>query len=280
MKSYATATAFRRALGDRLNATAKAQGIDLQRIRTQLAFDRLLVRLFAPGNPQWRLKGGYALELKLELARATRDLDIGMPAGGLAGEALLEILQTAGAADAGDYFRYVIGEAVMDLEGAPYGGSRHPVEARLDGRPFARFHLDVGTGDIQREPCEWTVPKDWLGFAGIAPGEFPSISREEHFAQKLHAYTLPRTDRTNSRVKDLIDLVLLIDAAGMNAEGLKRNITETFRRRMTHKVPESLDPPPDFWESVFMKLAAECGIDGNIEAQFEKVRRYCKLILP
>ena len=80
MKSYATASAFRRALEDRLAAASKAENIDLQRLRRQVAFDRLLVRLFAEGNPPWRLKGGYALELKLAVARTTRDLDLGLAA--------------------------------------------------------------------------------------------------------------------------------------------------------------------------------------------------------
>lgn len=78
MKTYSTASAFRRALEDRLNAESKAKGIDLQRMRRQVAFDRLLVRLFSEGNPPWRLKGGYALELKLSIARTTRDLDLGL----------------------------------------------------------------------------------------------------------------------------------------------------------------------------------------------------------
>ncbi len=167
----------------------------------------------------------------------------------------------------------------MDLDGAPYGGSRHPVECRLDGRLFARFHLDIGMGDIQREPCEWTEPRNWLGFAGIPVGRFPSISREEHFAQKLHAYTLHRGDRSNTRVKDLIDLVLLINSAGMDQERLKRDIVDTFKRRQTHPVPGALEPPPEFWGPVFAKLAAECGIDGDIRAQFGRVYRYCSGIL-
>ena len=279
MKSYSTASAFRRALEDRLNAASKAGGVDLQRLRRQVAFDRLLVRLFAEGNPPWRLKGGYALELKLSVARTTRDLDLGLGTGMPPGGELLEALQTAAAGDAGDFFAYAIGEPVMDLDGAPYGGSRHPVECDLDGRLFARFHLDVGMGDIQREPWEWTEPRDWLGFAGIPAGRFPSISREEHFAQKLHAYTMPRGVRSNTRVKDLIDLVLLIDAGHMDKPRLKRDIADTFQRRQTHPVPDGLEPPPGFWGPVFAKLAAECGIDGDIDAQFGKVARYCGGIL-
>lgn len=152
-------------------------------------------------------------------------------------------------------------------------------ECSLDGRLFARFHLDVGMGDIQREPYEWTEPRDWLGFAGIATGRFPSISREEHFVQKIHAYTLPRGERPNTRVKDLVDLVLLIDTSAMDPERLRRDIVDTFQRRQTHPVPSVLEPPPEFWEPVFTKLAAECGIDGDIDAQFDKVARYCSGIL-
>ena len=28
----------------------------------------------------------------------------------------------------------------MDLDAAPYGGARYPVESRLDGRAFVKFH--------------------------------------------------------------------------------------------------------------------------------------------
>jgi hypothetical protein len=105
-------------------------------------------------------------------------------------------------------------------------------------------------------------------------GKFPSISREEHFAQKLHAYTLQRGDRSNTRVKDLVDLVLLIDAGALDPERLFRDVRDTFQRRKTHDAPATLKPPPEFWRPVFAKLAGECGIDPDIEAQFERVRSY------
>lgn len=259
---------------DRLAASAKAEGVDLQRIRRQVAFDRLLVRLFADGSPPWRLKGGYALELKLAMARTTRDLDLGLAAGGFAPGELLELLQAAAGVDAGDFFVFTIGEPTMDLDGAPCGGSRHSVDAHLDGRLFAKFHLDVGMGDVQREPFEWIEPREWLGFAGMPAGRFPSISREEHFAQKIHAYTVPRGERPNTRVKDLVDLVLLIDAGGLDRERLIRDVNDTFARRRTHGVPETLEPPPDFWQPLFSKLSAECGIVGDIAVQFEKVKTF------
>lgn len=130
--------------------------MDLQRVRRQVAFDRLLVRLFAGGNSPWLLKGGYALELKLALARTTKDVDLGLqflPGGNYdLPDAILAALQDAAAQSSADFFEFSIGEATMDLDGAPYGGARFPIEAKLDGRIFAKFHLDVGTGDVQREP--------------------------------------------------------------------------------------------------------------------------------
>jgi len=81
IKKYADAKSFRRALETRLNNLAKAENIDLDRLRKQVAFDRLLARIFADSEKSpWRLKGGYAMELRFfGLARATKDIDLAMP---------------------------------------------------------------------------------------------------------------------------------------------------------------------------------------------------------
>ncbi len=100
-----------------------------------------------------------------------------------------------------DWFEYTIGPPVMDLTAAPYGGARYSVEARMDGRIFARFHLDAGVGDVVIQPLETAECHDWLGFAGIEKPCVRMISREQQFAEKIHAYTLPRSS-PNSRVKD------------------------------------------------------------------------------
>ncbi len=189
-------------------------------------------------------------------------------------ETLLKIMQTAAADDLGDFFTFLIGESIMDLDAAPYGGSRYPVDSLLAGRIFARFHLDVGVGDSQQEPPEIVAPRDWLGFAGISAPSIPSIAREEHFAQKLHAYTLPREGQPNSRVKDLIDLVLLIDTGSLDSNRLRNAVRITFECRATHELPTSLVSPPEFWGPMFARLAEECGISPDIEAQFKKVGAY------
>ena len=79
-KKYADAVSFRRALETRLNNFSKEKNTDLERLRKQVAFDRLLARIFAdPEKSPWRLNGGYAMELRFfGLARATKDIDLSM----------------------------------------------------------------------------------------------------------------------------------------------------------------------------------------------------------
>jgi len=279
MKKYRTPEALRRALEDRLIASSRSGGGDLPRMRRQVAFDRLLCRLFANPDAPWLLKGGYAMELRIESARTTRDIDLAVRSlpgsGGQWDDAAVRLLlQDLANADLGDGFEFLIGEPTMDLDAAPYGGSRFPVEASMGGRNFASFHVDVSAGDVLREPFELLEGHDWLGFAGIAPSKVPAISREEQFAEKLHAYSLPREGRPNSRVKDLVDLLLLIESGTLDAERLRQCIDGTFRRRDTHPVPSPLGAPPQAWAGPFAEMAGKCGLSQDLGAGFSRVAEF------
>lgn len=289
---YQTARAFRAALEERLKQTAHAQGIDLMRLRRQVAFDRLLARLFAESESAapWLLKGGYAFELRLgAYARTTKDIDLTIPApsqlGANAGTSpqaqntliarIRERLQDAAERDLHDGFAFRIGAPMADLDAAPYGGARYPVEARLDNRTFATFHLDVGVGDAIATPPEWLTGQDLLGFAGIPPAHAAALSREQQFAEKIHAYTLPRGERTNTRVKDLVDLVLLLNMGLPDADAVRRALHATFTRRATHEVPLILPPPPDVWRPTYDALAVECGLaDLSMDAAVRQLAFY------
>ena len=65
-KKYQTATALLAALSDRLKQKSKKEGLDIQRLRRQVAFDRLLLRLFVKNSQSLgfkrRLCNGIAYE--------------------------------------------------------------------------------------------------------------------------------------------------------------------------------------------------------------------------
>lgn len=273
---YASATAFRKALEDRLQAISKKEGMDLQRLRRQVAFDRLLARLFSNAPCPWSLKGGYAMELRTRLARATKDVDLNLrlPKNHEDMEAVRDALVKDLSSDLQDHFSFRVGAATMDLEAAPYGGSRYPVESVIDERTFVKFNLDVAIGDYPDGALEKIEGRDWLDFAGIKRAIFLAIPREQQFAEKLHAYTRPREGTTNSRAKDLIDLVLLIESKSLAKKEVKEAIQKTFGRRKSHEVPDEIPSPPAEWDSRFEKMAAECAIKLTLEEAYQFVREY------
>jgi hypothetical protein len=282
-RTYATAGAFRRALEERLKRASLTEQIDPHRLRRQVSFDRLLARLFRDDRAPWVLKGGYALELRFKAARSTVDIDLTVQriaawTGGDQNQALREMLQSAAGVSLGDWFEFVIGPPVLDLTAAPYGGARYPVEARMDERIFARFHLDVGIGDVVIHPVEAITCRDWLGFAGIPASQVRMIAREQQFAEKVHAYTVPR-NIANSRVKDLVDLALLVRSGGLNKQRILDALLLTFARRGTHDLPASFVSPPADWQVPFHALSEECGLPTDAGVAFAEVQEFFEEVL-
>lgn len=261
---YATAVEFRIALEARLKALSRSEGTDLQRLRRQVSFDRLLARLFSGPDKPWLLKGGYAMELRLQTARATKDIDLSMFGESQKKDKILERLQDHAANDLGDGFVFTIGVPQKDLDGPPDGGYRFPVASFIAGRVFTKFHLDVGIGDALVRPTEIIPGRDWLGFVGIPPVSCTAISREQQFAEKLHAYTRQR-QRANSRVKDLVDMALLVKMGLPESAKLNEAILSTFAQRGTHEVPAGFPNPPESWVEPFVQLANECGLEWSID---------------
>ena len=244
---------FRTQLLQRLRNEALRTGVPAQRLQQRIAFERLLARL--PHDGEWVLKGGFALQFRYGLrARPTRDVDLRTardPA-----TALERLRRATAAALETDTFSFDLGEVAREMQGAPGGAFRVRVVARLAGLEFAAFHVDVSGGDALVDPPDRLRGSDLLQFAGIAPLEFPVYPIGQHLAEKLHAYTLPRTQE-NTRVKDLVDLVIIAATDEVEADRLSRSVEATFAIRATHPLPERLPEPPPAWQHPFTIIAAE-----------------------
>ena len=282
-KKYQTAGALLAALSDRLKQKSKKESLDIQRLRRQVAFDRLLLRLFSKTPSPWVLKGGYAMELRMKNPRATKDIDLTVKDKKLFSNDLTEqnsmilrALRSFAAIDLKDFFIFQIEDSIMELEGPIYGGARFPVTAKVDGRLFVRFHLDVGFDNILLEPLESIKGEDWLGFAKLHTKSIPALSIEQHFAEKIHVYTLPRKGQLNSRVKDLIDMVLLVRTKKIKTKKLKEAIKRIFEHRGSHKMPDKLQAPPTEWEIPFSVLAKDCLLSITLENSFKEIISFLK----
>ncbi len=256
-RSYSSPTAFKQALEQRLRVASKT-GKLFARKRQLLVFHRFLARVVALLGDAATLKGGLVLELRLERARTTKDVDLRML--GSSSEILLK-LQEAGRRDLGDFMNFEIvpdeDHPELQNDGMQYDGLRFRAECKLASKAYGQpFGVDVVFGDpIFGEP-DVLRTADVLAFAGIAPPVLSIYPVETHIAEKLHAYTLPRS-RPNSRVKDLPDLALLATVRAIEATRLRAALEQTFTFRKTHALPAALPAPPTTWATPYAAMVTE-----------------------
>lgn len=277
-KTFSSPASFRQSLEQRLQKVATETGVDLQRIRRKVAFERFLARLFAVEPYPWVLKGGYTLEVRFEISRATKDLDLGTRLKIAATEdrqleILLEQLQERAMYQMNDHFLFQVESKAKVIESVPYGGFRFPIKSILAGRLFVAFSLDIGFGDAITPPIDKVTGGDWLNFCSIPPAKFEAISLEQQFAEKIHAMVVDRGERENSRVKDLVDVLLLIKE-GLDKDQVVKAITNTFHRRGEESIPKTPPRPPASWRTSFSQMAVDCGLDPDFDAAFSTLEEY------
>ncbi len=265
-KTFGSASAFKASLEAHLRKRAEERNVPLGTLQLKFAIERLLARLFhVPGSP-WLLKGGFAMDLRFRpQARTTKDVDLTILLTSTELKAdfaglLRDRLQEAADYDLGDYLSYRIGEPKAELTNAPGGGARYPCEAVLLGKTYQKFHLDAGCGDAVVGEPEWLTGDDLLDFAGVEPATVLAIPKPQQFAEKVHAYSFPWQGRLNTRTKDLVDLLLLIERGPLDPGEIRTALTATFSTRKTHPLPESLSPPPEAWAVDFPAMATEAGL--------------------
>ena len=135
---YATPAALDQALTDRIKR--RYPSVEFHYRRNEVAYRRLVARLFATAPDAWVLKGGYAMILRLDPNRTSNDLDVAfVQAAGKHGLALSEFERAMGN-DLGDFFSFeVLRVGEVRAERA------RPITVRclLGAREFTTFRVDV-----------------------------------------------------------------------------------------------------------------------------------------
>lgn len=275
--NYQTGAPFRRALEERLKRTAINSGMPLVRLRKMVAFDRFLARLVSTQPDTWVLKGGLALQMRLgDRSRTTRDIDLLSYAPA---EQVLSHLREAASYELDDWFRFEVPAASREGNTFP-SSQRFTIHSFLDGRNFEDFHVDIGIGNAVIEPPEYYFVTELLLFAGLPATSVPCYPVTQQIAEKLHAYTKPRHSGESSRVKDLIDIILLADLQEISAPVLRNAIEATFNKENTHEIPLSIQAPPAGWAAPYRRIASELGLSiTSLEDAFALVRTFINPVL-
>jgi hypothetical protein len=247
---YSSPAALRTALEEHLRQRANNSGTPLDRLRKEVAHQRLLARLVVVAPPgSWALKGGQALLARLGTeARATKDADATWRASL---ERFDDVLEAAVETDLGDSFRFEVAAPRPMSAETDEGGLRYPVLALLDGREFERIQLDVNAIPDDQRPLDLVELRDLLDFAGIAPPQVPLIPVAQHLAEKLHAYARDYGSQSNSRPRDLYDMLVIARSLPVPiARELRVACRATFALRQT-VWPPALPPAPTSWASAW-----------------------------
>ncbi len=272
---YATPAAFRRALTDRLKEAAKDGRWTLQQLQRQVAYDRLLDRLYLVDDG-WIVKGATALLARDIGVRGSLDVDVYRTA---AREVAETDLRTAANTDVGDWFRFELGGVI------PIGNNslRVPVNAMIGATTWVRFHVDLVGSDLRMTGQPDDVPP-------LARGVIPEVEQRgyrayplvDHVADKVAAtYELHGDGRPSTRYRDLVDLVAIVTVASVGADTQSAALRSEFERRGL-TLPDRFDVPDrTLWEPGYAAEARRSLLEtaGTVDEALAVVRPFVDPLL-
>jgi hypothetical protein len=251
-RPYESPAAFRRALTDKLKDLAATSRWTLQQLQRQMAYDRLLERLYLIDHG-WIVKGATALLARDIGVRATIDIDVYREAAREAAEA---DLRQAAATDIGDWFRFEI-RAPRPL--ASTTSVRLPMTAFIGNTTWAAFHVDLtGARLCMTAEADDVPPLARVVMPNIEQHGYRAYPLADHIADKVCA-TFERHGATNApstRYKDLVDLVAIILTAPVRAKPQITALRSEAQRRGLQLPERFAVPDRQLWEPGY---AAEAG---------------------
>jgi hypothetical protein len=215
----------------RLLNIAKAEQTDFNSVLVRYALERFLYRLGQSAHADhFVLKGAMLFNLWYAMPhRPTRDVDLlGFGSSDLASiaQAFREIVTVT--ADDGIVFDAASVRVEEIRKNAGYAGARVIVSAEL-ARARCKTQIDVGFGDaVTPGPVDAVYPVLLADFAAPRLRTYPVYTV---VAEKLHAMVL--LGMTNSRLKDYLDLSVLLEREVLDPATLAAAIAATFTRRGT-----------------------------------------------
>ncbi len=264
--TYQSAPALRIALERRLLARSAETGVSLDRLRRRVMFERVIARVQAAEPGQWVLKGGMALEVRLrDDARLTKDVDLGLRDDVNSAPDLHEQLIDILAVDLDhdhDHFIFTASqpERLRDDSGR-VPTWRAKVSAQLADKPFGGIQLDVSPRIHELHATDRLAIPNSLAFAGIPAVEVEAVDIHRHAAEKFHGMLRDFGERENSRVRDIVDLAILLEHDLLEPEQTATAIRSVWLERDNTEPPDNLPRLPESWPDRYQRLAAGQGIE-------------------
>ncbi|RAX20725.1 hypothetical protein DRB07_13070 [Actinomyces sp. Z3] len=143
---------------------------------------------------------------------------------------------------------------------------RVTTRALLDNSEICSVRLDVvtNTADMGDTADQLRVEPVIPELQGCEAITIAAIDPNQQAAEKLHACARTYAhDRPSSRVKDLVDLVLLVEADLLAPKRLGEALRRVFDARDGELPPRSLTNSPGFWRAAYEEMAAELRLEAS-----------------
>lgn len=183
-------------------------GERVNQLRRDVGFHAAFRRLSHPTSQgAWVIKGGVALQLRLDRSRPSKDIDITWMGEAIDRVVELDALRTALERDEGDFFTFELVTAGEHVDEA--GALVVPVVARLGGRHFERFSIDLAPAREGVEFDEVPTVSAPLGIEQLGEARVRLLQVELQVADKLCAIHEVRRGEPSSRWRDLADVAMI-----------------------------------------------------------------------
>lgn len=235
-RRYGSPAALERAIGDLL--TGRFPKEELHYRRNEIAYRRLIARMYAVDPEKWVLKGGFALILRLDPNRTSNDIDVTYVHEAGEHAVALKALERAVGHDLDDYFAFEIarvGDETADR------ARRVTVLARLGIREFARFRVDLAVPalDVPAERIE-APPLTGVDEIDALPPVL-ALAWPQQIAEKVCATFEEHGDGFSSRSRDLADLGLIArQVDGLRGSALIAALRAEEEQRTSRSLPRGL----------------------------------------
>lgn len=253
--------AFRRSAESRLKDLLRTRVVGYEELRRRFVFERFLALIFDPPassdalESRWILKGGTGLLMRLPDARYSRDIDLIRVETIDPAEAVDELRRLT-AARPGDHLTFKVGPRWKPAQG--HEGIVVSVIASI-GAKWAEFSIDLALDSHAVAAPDRVRPTPVLEMPGLAPPpEFVVYALADQVADKVGAmYERHGVEQwASSRFRDLVDLVLIVSSAELEAEPLVSALAaQPSHRPALPGLPASLVVPGPDWPGGYRTAA-------------------------
>lgn len=265
---YTSWTALLAAIKTAATQDAKTGGMDVSSQLAMARADRFLSRVFADGeSSEWLLKGGTSMLARVRETRTTKDVDLASSTETTA-EAV-DALRACAARDLGDHIRFELTRDRLTGQGDHQPGvvTRRLVFTAYD-QQTGRWIGDVPVDLVVEPPpvgdIETVEPANRLHLTRpVQSSPYRLFPIADQVADKVCATQMRYSGtRSSSRVKDLVDLVVIARTQRVDLDQLRLAIE-------TKRVLSRLDSfeaftTPDDWNTAYRRLATATQAAGDV----------------